>query len=125
MALMGTVQLIVVVVVTATGWLPNARAEVTAEDKQAARRLLKLGKEHMAARRFQAALLQFKAAYRHWPRHEIQFNIAVVPLELGNRLAAAIALHRYLKRAGPAARKALVTPMKKLLRKVAVRIHHC
>lgn len=120
MASMRTVQMLVLALVVVASGSQSARAEVTAEDKETARRLLKQGKLHLVARQFQEALGQFQEAYRRWPRHEIQFNIALVHLELGNRLAAATSLRRYLKRAGPAAREILVPPLKALLAQVAV-----
>ena len=66
------------------------------------------------------ALRQFNGAYKLWNRKEIQFNIALVYLELKDNLAAAHHLRIYLRAAGPGAQAKLPSRFQQLLRGVAV-----
>lgn len=89
-------------------------------DKPAARRLVEKGTRALRQKRYHEAIRCFKEAYRHWPRPEIDHNLALVYLEAGNRVAAATHLRRYLGQT-PAEEKATVAPrLRRVLREVGV-----
>jgi len=79
----------------------HAQAAPSAADQAMARRLVKEAKRLALEKRFQQALDRFNQAYHYWPRREIQFNIALVYLQVGNKLKAYEHLQRFLE-ASPA-----------------------
>jgi tetratricopeptide (TPR) repeat protein len=105
---------------TQPGWAPAEARAASRADRDRARTLLARGKKRMRQGHYPSAVRLFEQAYRFWPRREIQFNLALAHLELGDKLAAARHLRRYLAEATPAERKALPERFRRLQRQVGV-----
>ncbi len=90
------------------------------ETQNRVRKMVRQGQKAMRTGKLPEALRHFKGAYKLWNRKEIQFNIALVYLELKNDLAAAHHLRIYLRAAGPGAQAKLPSRFQQLLRGVAV-----
>jgi len=90
------------------------------EDRAQARALLTKGKQLLRQKRYQDAVRCFQKAYRFWKRREIQFNLALAHLELGDKVAAGRHLRRYLAKATPAERQALPARFQQLQQQIGV-----
>lgn len=90
------------------GWPGGVlRAEPSAADKAGARRLVGLAKRFIQQKQHQRAIESFEKAYQKWPRKEIQFNIALVYLEIGEKVKAYEHLSRYWRVSTPDERSRL------------------
>lgn len=105
-------------------WLaitPAAEAQAApAEDRVQARSFLVRGKKLLRQKRYRDAVRSFQQAYRFWQRREIQFNLALAYLELGDKVAAGRHLRRYLHKATPAERQALPGRFVQLQRQIGL-----
>jgi hypothetical protein len=90
------------------------------EIQRKTRALVERGHKALRDKKFKEALNSFNEAYRMWPRKEIQFNLALVYRETGDKIAAVTHLRMYLKQAGPGARAALPVVFRRLLTQVGV-----
>ncbi|MDY0001492.1 MAG: hypothetical protein RBU30_09380 [Polyangia bacterium] len=92
----------------------TSRAEPTTDDKANARRLMGVAKRFIQEKNHTKAIEAFTSAYNHWPRKEIQFNIALVYLEKGDRIKAYEHLSRYWRVSTPEERSRLPAPLLRL-----------
>jgi hypothetical protein len=99
---------------------PAAEGRAAAPDKASARKWVAEGKRLLGMKKHAEALAAFEQAYRYWQRPEIQFNIALVYVDMGDKVAAATRLRVWLRTASPAEQKALPQPLRRLLEEVAV-----
>jgi tetratricopeptide (TPR) repeat protein len=90
------------------------------EDRAQARALLVKGKQLLQEKRYRSAVRCFQKAYRFWKRREIQFNLALAYLELGDKVASGRHLRRYLDQATPAEREALPARFQRLQQQIGV-----
>jgi hypothetical protein len=90
------------------------------EDKAKARKLVKLAKRFIRQKQFQQAVDTLEQAYRYWARKEIQFNIALVYLELGKKVKAYQHLRRFLRASPPEMAGRLPAPLARLRSELGV-----
>jgi hypothetical protein len=93
-------------------------ADASPQDKQRARQLYQQGVKAARQKHLQMAVRLLKQAYRHWKRPKIQRSLALICLEMKDRLAAARHLRIYLRTASAAQRRLLPAPLGQLLRQV-------
>jgi len=82
--------------------------------KAKARKLVKLAKRFIRQKQFKRAVVTFKQAYRYWARKEIQFNIALVYLEMGAKVKAYEHLRVFLRASDPGVISRLPAPLVQL-----------
>lgn len=90
----------------------------TNEDR--ARLLVKQGKAALNRRDFHSAARCFEEAFRHWPRREIRFNLALTYDLLGDKIKAATHLVHFLERASAKEREKLLPRFRRLMKEVGV-----
>ncbi|MFH2005304.1 MAG: hypothetical protein ABI333_01840 [bacterium] len=112
--------LVMVLVLQCASATATAAPSASEGDKAKARSLVRTAKKLLKKRNLRQAIRFFEQAHRYWPRHEIQFNIAVVYLELKDKVKAATHLRSYLKYATSAERARLPLPLAKLLTETGV-----
>jgi hypothetical protein len=105
---------------TGVALAPDPARAASREDRDQARRLLAEGKKRMRQKRYQDAVRLFEQAHELWQRREIQFNLALAHLELGDKVVAGRHLRRYLAKATPAERQALPERFRRLQRQVGL-----
>ncbi len=112
---LGTVLLCVPV-----GSTVRAAPAPTAAEKAKARKLVQLAKHFIQQKEFRKAVATFKQAYRYWARKEIQFNIALVYLELGAKVKAYEALRLFVRASDPGVVSRLPAPLLRLRAELGV-----
>ena len=95
-------------------------APATEADQERARVLVKQARSLSGQGRLREALAALEQAYRHWPHYHVDFNLALVRVELREKVAAATHLRRYLSRAPRAEQDSLPPPLRQLLSEVGV-----
>lgn len=97
-----------------------ASAQVDRSDKKKAKQLMAQGKRMFKKGRYTQAIEAFKEAYKHWPRHEIQFNIAYSYAKLGEKTLAVTHLRVYLAKATASQKRKLPPLLIKMQQQVGV-----
>jgi hypothetical protein len=99
---------------------PRAAEAPSPTAKAKARKLVKLAKRFIRQKQFKRAVATFKQAYRYWARKEIQFNIALVYLEMGAKVKAYEHLRVFLRASDPDVISRLPAPLARLRNELGV-----
>lgn len=74
-----------------------AQKYVPRKVKRKARKLMRLGRRAYKRKKFNKAVEYFLAAFKVWPRRELNFNIAIAYGRLGDKIKAVIFVRRFEK----------------------------
>lgn len=107
-----TIALVLLLFLASPGFVLGAAP--SGADKASARKLVGVAKRFIQQKQHKRAIEAFEQAYQKWPRKEIQFNIALVYLEMGDKVKAYEHLSRYWRVSSPEERSRLPAPLLRL-----------
>jgi len=97
-----------------------AQKYVPRKVKRQARKLLRLGRRAYKRKRFNKAVKYFLAAFKVWPRRELNFNIAIAYGRLGDKIKAVIYVRRFEKDASARELRSIPKWLREIKDEVAV-----
>jgi len=98
----------------------EAQKYVPRKIKRAARKLLRKGRRAYKRKRFEKAVKYFLAAFKVWPRRELNFNISIAYGRLGDKINAVIYIRRFEKDASSRELRSIPKWLREIKDEVAV-----
>ncbi len=123
---MRRVSLVLIGIFTATALMTAAPEPAVAQKyvprkvKRKARKLLRKGRRAYRKKKFNRAVKYFLAAFKVWPRRELNFNIAIAYGRLGDKINAVIYIRRFEKDASARELRSIPKWLREIKEEVAV-----